>query len=84
METCLGSLARTDYPAFEVVVVDNGGRTNAREAWYADAVPALDLRVLWWDQPFNYSAVNNAAATEARGDPWSSSLTTQKPSIPAG
>ena len=68
LERCLPSLARTDYPDFEVIVVDNGGRTEDREQWYRDTFSDLDLHVEWWDRPFNYSAVNNAAAREARGE----------------
>jgi GT2 family glycosyltransferase len=60
---CLPSVAASDYPSFDVVVVDNGGRTPENERWYADLDLGVDLRVRWWDQPFNYSAVNNAAAT---------------------
>lgn len=67
---CLPSLARTDYPAFDVRIVDNGGRTPEREAWYADQARTLglDLDVTWWDEPFNYSRVNNVTAAGARGE----------------
>lgn len=68
LSTCLPSLAKTDYPSFDVIIVDNGDRTDDNEAWYASEAAALDLSVVWWDQPFNYSAVNNAAAAGARGD----------------
>lgn len=68
LSTCLPSLAKTDYPSFDVVVVDNGGRTPENEAWYATEAFGLDLTVRWWDEPFNYSAVNNWAAADARGE----------------
>jgi O-antigen biosynthesis protein len=69
LATCLPSLARTDYPAFEVVIVDNGGRTTSNEQWYADNSYGLDLRITWWETtPFNYSAVNNAGARVGTGD----------------
>jgi GT2 family glycosyltransferase len=69
LSTCLPSLERTDYPDFEVVIVDNGGQTPANEQWYADRDAELRPRVLWWhEQPFNYSAVNNAAARTSTGD----------------
>ena len=64
----LPSLARTDYPSFDVVVVDNGGRTPEAEAWYERHRAGLDLEVQWWDEPFNYSRVNNVAAAAARGE----------------
>jgi GT2 family glycosyltransferase/glycosyltransferase involved in cell wall biosynthesis/predicted SAM-dependent methyltransferase len=69
LSTCLPSLARTDYPSFDVVIVDNGGQSDANDEWYQQFTPELDLQVKWWTQtPFNYSAVNNAGAELARGE----------------
>ncbi|TFV62901.1 UNVERIFIED_ORG: glycosyltransferase [Bacillus sp. AZ43] len=69
LSTCLPSLARTDYPDFEVVIVDNGGRSPENEQWYADNDHGLGLDVLWWDvTPFNYSQVNNAAVRRSTGE----------------
>ncbi|WP_164704687.1 glycosyltransferase [Blastococcus litoris] len=69
LSTCLPSLERTDYPDFEVVIVDNGGQSPENEEWYATRGLGYPLDVLWWhEQPFNYSAVNNAAARKASGD----------------
>lgn len=61
LEGCLGSLALTRYEALSVVIVNNGDRTPENEAWFVDRFPELELDVEWWDKPFNYSAVNNAA-----------------------
>jgi GT2 family glycosyltransferase/glycosyltransferase involved in cell wall biosynthesis len=69
LSTCLPSLARTDYPDFEVVIVDNGGQSAENEKWYAENDQGLDLDVLWWDvTPFNYSQVNNAAVRKTTGE----------------
>src|SRR4029450_2193674 len=65
---CLRSLARTEYPTFDVIVVDNGARTLENEQWYRLTIGGPDLHGEWWDGAFNYSAVNNAAARKARGD----------------
>ncbi|MFD4423046.1 glycosyltransferase [Agromyces sp. NPDC058484] len=65
----LPSLARTEYPAFDVTIIDNGGQTDERDEWYVAAKGDLDLRVLWWtEQPFNYSRVNNVAARASAGE----------------
>lgn len=67
IEPCLRSLETTDYPSFDVIVVDNGEHRAENDAWY-DTFNAIDVSVLWWTEPFNYSKVNNHAATAARGD----------------
>lgn len=65
----LPSLERTDYPDFDVTIIDNGGQTDERDEWYVSAKGDLDLRVLWWtEQPFNYSRVNNVAARASTGE----------------
>jgi GT2 family glycosyltransferase len=64
----LRGIERADYSSVDVVVVDNGGRTDERAEWYAETFPGIDLDVVWWEDDFNYSSVNNAAAEHARGD----------------
>jgi GT2 family glycosyltransferase/glycosyltransferase involved in cell wall biosynthesis len=69
LSTCLPSLARTTYPgAFEVVIVDNGGESDANNAWYAENSHGMDLRVSWWTDPFSYPAVNNLGARLGDGE----------------
>ena len=69
LQACLhGVLERTDYPAFEVLVLDNGSRE-------ADALALLDrlasdsrVRVLSCEGAFNWSALNNRGVREQRGE----------------
>ncbi|MDN4614423.1 glycosyltransferase [Leifsonia sp. F6_8S_P_1B] len=69
LDRLLPSLATTDYPAFDVTVVDNGGETEEREAWYAELDLGLPLRHVWWtEEPFNYSRVNNVTARGTDGE----------------
>ncbi len=68
VKRCLRSLARTAYEPVDVIVIDNGDHTSENQAWYDDEFRGLDLSVEWWDQPFNYSAVNNHAASIATGE----------------
>ena len=68
LRVCLDSLAaRTTYPNYEVIIVDNGSVEPATEALFATLDPAR-FRVLRDPQPFNFSALNNHAVKEARGD----------------
>lgn len=69
LRTCIESLyAITDYPAFEIIVVDNGSTDPETLAWLGEKSLRDDLRVMRADVPFNWSALNNLAAREAHGE----------------
>ncbi|MFZ5496123.1 MAG: glycosyltransferase [Verrucomicrobiota bacterium] len=68
LRRCLDSLlARTTYPNYEVVIVDNGSDDPATLAFLQEAASAR-VRVLPWPHPFNYSAINNFAVRAAAGE----------------
>lgn len=67
LRTCLEGLARTDYPDFEVIVVDNGSDDPATLDYLANLDPRRH-RVLRDDGPFNFSRLNNRAAELATGE----------------
>lgn len=70
LERCLDSLyAKTTYPNFEVVIVENNSRSKELFAYYEQLRRAHDnLRVVTWAGAFNYSAVNNFGVTCCRGE----------------
>ena len=61
-----GLLEGTDYPALEVIVVDNASVEPQTRAYLAE-IAERGVRVLPFPGPFNYSAINNHAAAQARG-----------------
>ncbi|HET9658093.1 MAG TPA: glycosyltransferase [Kineosporiaceae bacterium] len=64
----LETLRLTEGPRFDVIVVDNGGRTPEHEAWY-ERDHGFPLRVNWWEEtPFHYGRVNNAAVAQTGSD----------------
>ncbi|MEO2088451.1 MAG: glycosyltransferase family 2 protein [Gemmataceae bacterium] len=65
---CLDSLAKSSYANFEVLVVENGSTRPETHAYYADIRRQPHVRILEWGKPFNYAAVNNFAANQARGE----------------
>jgi len=66
---CLSSiLEKTTYPRYEIIVVDNGSTEPETLAYLAEIARLDNVRVLAWDKPFNYSAINNFAVSEARGE----------------
>ena len=69
LEPCVESLlARTGYRNFELLVVDNGSRAPDAVAYLASLEARQVARVLRHDQPFNFSAINNFAVGESRGE----------------
>jgi GT2 family glycosyltransferase len=68
---CVESIfARTTYPDFEVVLLDNGSvkPETARLIERFERTEPERFRVVRHDVPFNYSEINNFAAKQARGD----------------
>jgi GT2 family glycosyltransferase len=69
LRACLISvLGATRYPNYEIIVVDNGSVEKETASYLERAVQNPRVRVLRDDGPFNWSALNNRAAREARGD----------------
>lgn len=66
-----GLLRRTDYPALEIIIVDNNSVEAATLSWLdniqADQRANQRVRVIRDDRPFNYSALNNNAVALAQG-----------------
>lgn len=73
LEPCIESLlARTRYPNYELIIVDNGS-TNQKHREYLDSLaerqtPAKRVAILPWPHAYNWSALNNFAADFASGD----------------
>lgn len=68
LQRCMESiLAKTTYPDFEVVVVDNGSRERAALRYLERLAARGRVRVLRYAVPFNYSAINNRAARQCTG-----------------
>lgn len=69
LRECLRTLReRTVYPDYEIILVDNQSRDPQTLALLAAEAQRPDTRVLRYDAPFNYSAINNFAARAARGE----------------
>ncbi|MDF2186404.1 glycosyltransferase family 2 protein [Grimontia hollisae] len=69
VERCVTSLyEKNDYSQFEVLLVDNQSDCNESKALFKQLELAGKVRLLTFDAPFNYSAINNMAAKHAKGD----------------
>lgn len=70
LELCLFSMARkSTYRNYEILIVENNSEKEETFEYYKklpDRYPKA--RVLTWEKEFNYSAINNFAAKEAKGE----------------
>ena len=68
LKTCIDSiLQHTSYGNYEILIVDNQSTCPRTLDYMARLEAEGRARVLRYDLPFNYSAINNFAAREARG-----------------
>ena len=68
LQMCVQSiLTRTDYPNIEIVIVDNQSTEARTHAYFATIKQDGRVRVLTYDEPFNFSAINNFGVHAARG-----------------
>jgi GT2 family glycosyltransferase len=63
-----GVLSATDYPAIEILVIDNDSREDATCALLRGYASESRLRVLPVSGPFNFSDLSNKGAAQARGE----------------
>lgn len=69
LRQCVESvLGKTTYPAFELLIVDNQSADADALAYLDELAGRPRARVLRYDRPFNYSAINNFAARQAQGE----------------
>lgn len=69
LRRCVAGLRkRTDYPCWEVVIVDNGSADPAAVAFIASLERDRRFRVVRDENPFNYAALCNLGVGAARGE----------------
>ena len=68
LNACVTSvLNATDYRPFEVLIVDNGSVEPETLSYLGRIAQHPQVRVMAYDHPYNYAAINNFAAIHARG-----------------
>lgn len=69
LESCLNSvLEKTTYDNYEILIVENNSVSDEIFAYYREIEKNRKIRVLRWEKGFNYSAINNFAAKQAKGE----------------
>lgn len=69
LKQCIDSiLQKTNYTQYEIIIVDNGSDDSATLRYLRKIIADPRIRVIRDESPFNYSALNNHAVREARGE----------------
>jgi len=69
LKTCVDSLLKnTLYQNYEILIVDNQSIESATLQYFDKIAQHDHIRIILYDEPFNYSAINNYAARFAKGE----------------
>jgi len=69
LKPCIESiLTRTDYPNFKIFIVDNGSELAETHAFFKTLETDSRVEVIEYPGEFNYSAINNFAATKGSSE----------------
>ncbi len=68
LSRCISSiLNKTTYPNYEILVLDNQSRDSRTLDYLKSIQDEKRIRVVQYNHPFNFSAINNFGANQARG-----------------
>jgi GT2 family glycosyltransferase len=67
-QTVDGLLNKTDYEPLEIIIVDNQSRNTATLKYLREIQKDERVKVIEYDAPFNYSAINNLGVRESAGE----------------
>jgi glycosyltransferase involved in cell wall biosynthesis len=68
LRKCISSiLEKTQYTNYEILLVDNNSQNAETFEYFNELSTNPRVRILAYPKPFNYSAINNFAAREAKG-----------------
>lgn len=70
LENCLSSIyTKSTYKNFEIIIVENNSELSDTFKYYKEAQNRYrNLRVINWESGFNYSAINNFAVNNSKGE----------------
>ncbi|OIQ25375.1 glycosyltransferase family 2 protein [uncultured Vibrio sp.] len=69
VKQCIESIyKKTSYTNFEIILVDNQSDDCNAIEYFQQLAEQEKVRLLNYDRPFNYSAINNFAVREAKGE----------------
>lgn len=69
LRCCIDSIkSNSTYRNYEVIIVENNSTDNSTFSYYDEIIGEENIKVIKYPGAFNYSAINNYAASQASGD----------------
>lgn len=69
LRKCVEAVRRKNtYENYEILIIENNSKDEATFAYYEELEKDPKVRILKYDGAFNYAAINNYAAKEAKGE----------------
>lgn len=69
LKRCISSIkSKSTYQNYEIVIVDNGSTDKSLSEYYSELSVDPKIKILHYDYPFNYSAINNYGVSNCNGD----------------
>ena len=69
LRKCIVSIQeKTSYPNYEIIVIENNSEEEKTFQYYQLLEKRRNIRVVCWNEKFNYSAINNFGYTFAKGE----------------
>jgi len=69
LKACIESIQqKTDYENWEVLIIDNQSEESATHAYFEQMQSDKRIKLICYNKPFNYSALNNFAVQYAQGE----------------
>lgn len=69
LKKCMDSVdEKSDYKNYEYIIVENNSEEKITFEFYKEIEKRDNVKVIYWDKEFNYSAINNYGVKEAKGE----------------
>lgn len=69
LKKCIDSIIQnTTYQNWEIIIIENNSTQQETFSCYKELEKDPRIRVIYWEQGFNYAAINNFAARQAHGE----------------
>ncbi len=69
LRCCVDSiLQKTEYPNFELIIIDNQSNQQETHDYLEEIKRHQKIKVISYDNPFNYSKINNFAVQHSQGE----------------